>query len=44
LPQLVEQSRVLDGDDGLLREVLNQRDLLVRERANLLAIDDDNAN
>ena len=41
--QLVEQPRVLDGDDGLRGEVLHQLDLLVGERANLLAVDDDGA-
>ena len=30
--QLVEQTRVLDGDDSLIREVLDQLDLLVGER------------
>ena len=39
--QLVEQPRVLDGDDGLRGEILDQLDLLVGERANLLAVDDD---
>ena len=39
LAQLVEQPRVLDGDDGLRGEVLHQLDLLVGERADLLAID-----
>ena len=37
--QLVEQARVLDGDDGLAGEVLHQFDLLVGEGANLLAVD-----
>ena len=32
LPQLVEQARILDGDDGLVGKVLEQRELLVRER------------
>jgi hypothetical protein len=32
LTQLFEQSRVLNGDDGLAREVLDDRDLFVRER------------
>ena len=41
--QLVEQPRVLDGDDGLSGEVLHQRDLLVGERPDLLAIDRDRA-
>ena len=31
LAQLVEQPRVLDGDDGLSGEVLDQLDLLVSE-------------
>ena len=31
--QFVEQSRVLNGDDGLGGEVLHQLDLLVGERA-----------
>ena len=39
LAQLVEQPRVLDGDDGLGGEVLHQLDLLVGERPHLLAID-----
>ena len=33
LAQLVEQPRVLDGDDRLGGEVLHQLDLFVRERA-----------
>ena len=43
-PQLVEQPGVLDGDDGLAGEVLDQRDLLVGERADFLAIDINAAN
>ena len=43
LAQLVEQPRVLDGDHGLRGEVLHQLDLLVGERAHLLAVDDDGA-
>jgi hypothetical protein len=39
--QLVEQPSVLDGDDGLVGEVRHQLDLLVGERANLRAVDDD---
>ena len=39
--QLVEQPHVLDGDDGLIGEILDQLDLLVGERSNLLAVDDD---
>ena len=41
LAQLVQQPRILDGDDGLRGEVLDQLDLLVGKRADLLAIDDD---
>ena len=37
--QLVEQPRVLDGDDRLGGEILDQLDLLVGERADLLAVD-----
>ena len=33
LAQLVEQARVLDGDDGLLGEIAHKLDLLVRETA-----------
>ena len=43
LAQLVEQPRVLDGDDGLGGEVLHQLDLLVGEWLDLLAVDDDRA-
>ncbi len=43
LAQLVEQPRVLDGDDGLRGEVLHQLDLLVGEGLNLLAVDGDHA-
>ena len=39
--QFVEQARVLDGDDCLRSEVREQLDLLVGERAYLLAIDAD---
>jgi hypothetical protein len=39
LLQLAEQLRVLDRDNGLRGEVLHQRDLLVCERSNFLAID-----
>ena len=42
--QLVEQPRVLDGDDRLGGEVLHQLDLLVGEWAHLLTIDGDGAN
>src|SRR5262249_11714982 len=37
LPQLIEQPRVLDGDDGLVGETLDQFDLLVGEQPHLLA-------
>src|SRR5215813_9234575 len=43
LAQFVEQPRVLDGDDGLSREVCDEFDLLVGKWANFLAIDDDSA-
>ena len=38
LPQLVEQPRVLDGDNGLIGEILNQFDLLISEWAYLLSV------
>ena len=41
LAQLVEQPRVLDGDDRLGGEVLNQLDLLVGEWPHLLTINAD---
>src|SRR5262249_46104042 len=44
LAQLVEQAGVLDSDDGLVGEVLDQLDLLVAERADLQAVDNDYAN
>src|SRR5262245_37752670 len=44
LSQLVEQARVLDGDNGLGGEILQQLDLLVGERTHLLAIDNNYAN
>ena len=40
---LVQQARILDGDDRLVGEALDQLDLLVGERANLLAVDGDGA-
>ena len=43
LAQLIEQPRVLDGDDGLRGEVRDQLDLLVGERPHLLAVDGDRA-
>jgi len=39
LAQLVEESGVLDRDDGLRRKVLHQGNLLVSEWANLLPIE-----
>src|SRR5215208_335180 len=41
--QLVEQARVLDGNDGLGSEVRSKFDLLVGERPHLLATDADGA-
>src|SRR6266849_5186741 len=41
LARLGDQPRVLDRDDGLGREILHQRDLLVRERPDLLAVYDE---
>src|SRR5262249_48496397 len=38
LAQLIEQPRVLDGDDGLVCEILHQRDLLIGKWSDLLAI------
>src|SRR5262249_8263900 len=43
LAQLVEQARVLDGDDGLAGEIGHQLDLFVGERSNLSAVDADRA-
>src|SRR5262249_52448155 len=39
LPQFIEQPGVLDGDDGLISEILHQRDLFVGERTYLLPVD-----
>jgi hypothetical protein len=39
LAQLIEQPRVLDGDDGLGGEILDQLDLCFGERTNLLTVD-----
>ncbi len=39
--QLVEQARVLDGDDGLAGEASDQLDLPLSERPHLQAVDDD---
>ena len=44
MTKLVEQSRILDGDDRLSGEVLHQLDLLVGEGANFLAVDGERAN
>ena len=41
LAQFAEQARILDGDDGLGGEVRDQRNLLVGEGVNLLAVDVD---
>ena len=41
--ELVEQAGVLDGDDGLRREILDQLDLFVGERPHLLAVNADYA-
>jgi hypothetical protein len=43
LARLGQESRVLHRDDRLRREILQQRDLLVGERSNLLAVQDDEA-
>ena len=42
--QLVEQPRVLDSNDGLRGEVSQQVDLLVGERTDFLAVDDQRTN
>ena len=42
--QLVEQPRVLDGDDGLGSEILDQFDLLIGEGPNFVAIEENSAN
>src|SRR5947199_5525420 len=38
-----KQARVLDGDDGLFREIVHKLDLFVAERPHLLAVDGDRA-
>src|SRR5262249_18949903 len=43
LAQLVQQPGILDGDDGLFREIVNKLDLFVAERPHLLAVDGDRA-
>ena len=40
----MEQPGILDGDDGLPGEALDQRNLLVGERPDLLAVDGYGAN
>src|SRR5215467_8245106 len=42
--QLVEQSRVLDGDDGLVGESFDQLDLFLRERLRQCLCDEKDAN
>ena len=42
--QLLEQARVLDGDDRLISECLQQGDLRVREGLHLLTANHDGAN
>src|SRR5262249_39047154 len=42
-PQLVEQARVLDGDDGVVSEVLHQLDLPIGERADDLPVNAESA-
>src|SRR5262249_41289867 len=44
LRQVVEQARVLDGDDGLCGEILDQIYLLIVEGSDLLPIDSDSTN
>jgi hypothetical protein len=39
LTQLVEQPRILDGDDGLIGEIPDEVDLLVAEGAHFLTVD-----
>src|SRR6516165_10823016 len=43
LPQFAQQSRILDGDNGLRGEVLHEFDLLVREGTYFLPIDNNDA-
>src|SRR6516165_9791638 len=40
LPQLIEQPRILDGDDGLVDAIRLNVDVLVIERSNSLTIND----
>src|SRR5215467_12413453 len=44
LVEIIEQPRVLDGDDGLGGEISEQIDLLLGERAHFLAINADHTN
>src|SRR6266550_6466037 len=44
MTQLAKEPRILDGDNGLVGEVLNQLYLFVGERPYLLAINSDRAN
>src|SRR5262249_61257365 len=44
LAQLVEQTGVFDGDDGLAGEIADKLDLLASERSDLLAVDNNGAN
>src|SRR5260370_24271140 len=44
LAEVAEKPRVLDGDDGLGGKVLQQRNLRVAKRPNLLAVDEKAAN
>ena len=39
--QFVEQSRILDGDDGLRRKIIHQLDLLIGKRTNFFTGQDD---
>jgi hypothetical protein len=41
LAQFIQEPRILDGDNGLFREIADEIDLLIGERANLLPIDND---
>ena len=43
LPGLVEQPRILDGDDGLVCKALQQRELLLGERHGTVAMHDESA-
>src|SRR5262249_8756082 len=43
-PQLVKKPCVLDGDDGLVGEVLHQLDLPIGERTDLLAVNAERTN